>query len=281
MFSKFPIFKEKQNIMSQEKKSIILGLDVSKACVGVAVIESDGDNLPIVKEVTHIVPKIPSRFTGIEALILRKEIFEKDFLSKLVKNGITHCVIEAPAAPAQIKDANDEFVNLNHFVALIGEAVYKTLGIAPLFITSKEARKTVFPNLMAIRKFNKQGVMYGLEHYRECISKNRLTLFGEFPFDCDKKQIILDLVSELYPEIAWVCNAKGEVKKENYDACDALVCAMSYLIKENNQWTPDSFVIDDFEIVKTNEGKSVEIKYHVSIRKKRFSHRVEITREGA
>jgi hypothetical protein len=39
----------------------------------------------------------------------------------------------------------------------------------------------------------------------------------------------MNLVCEKYPDINWVYDTKGELKKENYDACDSLVCALAYV----------------------------------------------------
>ena len=54
-------------------------------------------------------------------------------------------------------------------------------------------------------------------------------LFGGFPFDCDKKSIMMGCVDDNYPEICWSKTKSGELKKQNYDACDSLVCAIAYI----------------------------------------------------
>jgi hypothetical protein len=39
------------------------------------------------------------------------------------------------------------------------------------------------------------------------------------------------MVNELYKDngISWVLDKNGELKKENYDACDSLICALAYI----------------------------------------------------
>jgi hypothetical protein len=35
--------------------------------------------------------------------------------------------------------------------------------------------------------------------------------------------------SPFYPDIQWLQTQDGEIKKENYDACDSLVCVLAYI----------------------------------------------------
>ena len=39
---------------------------------------------------------------------------------------------------------------------------------------------------------------------------------------------MMNAVSDKYPKIPWIYKRKGQLKKENYDSCDALVCAIAY-----------------------------------------------------
>ena len=60
------------------------------------------------------------------------------------------------------------------------------------------------------------------------IKNNHIVPFADYSFDCDKKNVVMNLVSEKYPDINWVYNKKGDFKKENFDACDSLVCSLAY-----------------------------------------------------
>ena len=231
------------NESSSDKKypRLILGLDISTACIGIAIIYDDGESLPQIELISHVSPKISKDIKGIEALILRKEIFEENFLKKMdeVLSGIecplkkiTDVVIESPMVYASGGSNAETVAQLLQFNGILSDAVYRVLHIVPSYISSYDARMHSFPSLLSIRKYNKKGVVYPLSHIKKDIRDNHLILFGSYPFDCDKKLIMMNCVSELYPDIPWIYNKKGELKKENYDSCDALVCALAF---SNNQ----------------------------------------------
>lgn len=214
----------------ERTSSKVLGLDISTSCIGASVVIDDGWHEPIVEWVTHITPKIPKKMEGIEALIHRKDIFENDFLSKLKDMGITDCVIESPILHSMSGHSTAQTIaQLIKFNALLSEAVYRVLGIIPHYFSSYEARLLSFPQLMSLRKFNKKGETYPLKHFEAAIKKNHLIPFGSYPFDCDKKSIMMDLVCGRFPDIDWVRDKNGNIIKENYDACDSLVCALAYI----------------------------------------------------
>ena len=231
------------NESSSNKKypKLILGLDISTACIGIAIIYDDGETLPQIELISHVSPKISKDIKGIEALILRKEIFEENFLKKMdeVLSGIecplkeiTDVVIESPMVYASGGSNAETVAQLLQFNGILSDAVYRVLHIVPSYISSYDARMRSFPSLLSIRKYNKKGIVYPLSHIKKDIRDNHLILFGSYPFDCDKKLIMMNCVSELYPDIPWIYNKKGELKKENYDSCDALVCALAF---SNNQ----------------------------------------------
>lgn len=220
--------------MAEENKklnqpSIILGLDISTACIGISIVKDDGINEPEIIEITHIVPKISNKIKGIEALILRKEIFEKDFLSTVTDMGITECVIESPLAFATGNSKAETIAQLLQFNGLLSEAVYRVLHIVPAYISSYDARMCSFPELLSLRKFNKKGEAYPKKQIINALKNDHLVLFGAYPFDCDKKRIMMNMVSEKYPKIDWIYGKNGELRKENFDACDALVCALAHI----------------------------------------------------
>jgi len=258
----------KKKAVKEEKKlekiypSNVLGLDISTACIGASIVFDDGVNEPVITRITHVVPKLPKDKTGIEALILRKEIFERDFLSKIKDMHITECVIESPIKHAMTGNSSAQTIaQLLQFNGLLSEAVYRVLGIVPNYVTSYDARMQSFPELISIRKFNKKGNIYPIKHIEKALKKGNLVLFGTYPFDCDKKSIMMDMVKEKYPDIEWVRNSKGELKKENYDACDSLVCALAYInTKRYGEMKPK---IADYSITKIDGGYDVQYKTDV------------------
>lgn len=267
--------KKKQEDVKEEKiyPSLILGLDISTSCIGISIILDKEDEEPEIIKITHIVPKIPSKYKGIEALILRKEIFEKDFLTTIKDLGITECIIESPLTHSMTGMSSAQTIaQLLQFNGLLSEAVYRVLGIVPHYITSYDARIYSFPQLLSIRKFNKKAIIYPLTHIKKAIKENHLVPFGDFPFDCDKKSVMMNMVCEKYPNINWVYNAKGEIKKENYDACDSLVCALAYVNqKKYGEINP---TIMDSEII---EGeKLTEINYTMSVWDKKYIKKITL-----
>lgn len=243
---------------NETKNDLILALDISTACIGVTLMLDDGSDLPKIVKITHIVPKISSKIKGIESLILRKEIFEKDFLVTLKDMGITHVVIEEPL----LSSNNTVTVStLLRFNGMISESIYRVLGIIPDYISSYDARKYSFPQLMSIRKYNKKGEIYSLQHVKKAIKDNHVVLFGSYPYDIDKKTVMMNLVCDMYSDIQWIFDKKGELKKENFDACDSLVCALAFVnLKRHGE---GNFEITDYEI---NEGKKETIiKYKTKV----------------
>lgn len=256
-----------------EKKypSLILGLDISTACIGISIIYDDGENEPVIEFISHVSPKIDKGKTGIEALILRKEIFENDFLLQIDNitetlhcplKTITECVIESPMTYATGSSNAATVATLLQFNGMLSDSVYRTLKIIPYYISSYDARMASFPELITIRKFNKRGEIYPVKHVEKALKDNSLVLFGSYPFDCEKKQIMMNLVSDKFPNIPWIYNKKGELKKENYDSCDALVCALAYSnIKRHGEINPEVYETQK----NTDESGNTTFSYKVKI----------------
>lgn len=245
--------------------SLILGLDISTTCIGISIIYDDGVNEPTIELISHVSPKIDKNIKGIEALILRKQIFENDFLNKMdeVLSGIkcplkkvTEVVIESPMIHATGGSNAATVATLLQFNGILSDAVYRTLHIIPNYVSSYDARMRSFPDLLSIRKFNKKGIIYPISHIEKALKDSALILFGAYPFDCDKKCVMMNAVSEKYPNIPWIYNKKGELKKENYDSCDALVCALAYSNeKRHGEIVP---VVSDYKITENKEDFAVE-----------------------
>lgn len=215
------IFNFYLNLIYRMEK--ILGLDISTNCIGVSIVILDNHEVKI-DTITHISPKVSSKIKGIEQLFIKKRIFEEEFIISLKDKGITKVVIEEPLLRSNNVNTVDV---LSKFNGMISDSVYRILGIVPEYISSYEARKYAFPELMSIRKYNKKGEEYPKDKILSAIKKNKTVLFGSFPFDCDKKLVLWNKISDIYPYIPWVYNKKGELKKENFDASDALVTCLA------------------------------------------------------
>ena len=211
-------------------KEIYLGLDISTKTIGVCLLADDGSENGKILELTHITPKVSKGVTGIEELFIKKNIF-KDYLQKYVGIGIDHVVIEEPL----LMSNNAVTVSvLLRFNGMISDTIYTMLGIVPNYISSYDARKYAFPELMSIRKYAKDELQYPYGKVLDSILHSRLVLFGGYPWTIDKKVVVQGIISDRFPDIEWVYGKNGELKKENFDASDAYVAVYGYLNKKKN-----------------------------------------------
>ena len=266
------IMKCKLEMEENEKiyPRVIVGLDVSTACIGISVVRDDGVNKPEILKLTHVSPKIDKKKKGIEALFLRKDIFENEFITTLTGYGITDVVIEEPLLSS---NNTNTVATLLRFNGMIAESIYRHLNIVPSFISSYDARMFSFPELVSLRKYNKKGVEYPEKHIDTAIKKGNVVLFGAYPYDVDKKVVMMNMVNDNYNGIEWIYNAKGELKKENYDACDSLICVLAYV--NINRYGLDSVSISDWTKKKTDDG--IEYTYTTKIWDKLYDKKLVLS----
>jgi RNase H-fold protein (predicted Holliday junction resolvase) len=209
-----------------KQNKIIMGLDVSSKTIGICLFEMDGKLL----ELTHITPKIkPQPETKLEELFKKVDAFEK-LLTRYIELDIERVIIEEP-----LLSSNNVYTvaTLLKFNGMISKIVSEVLNVVPEFISSNDSRRYAFPELVQKRTHNKKG-----EPYKEKdIEKANPVLFGAYPWDVDKKQIIWQKVADLEPQIVWEYDKNGKLKKESFDMSDAYaVClAAMNLDKIKNQ----------------------------------------------
>lgn len=191
-----------------KKKEMLLGLDVSTKCIGISLFTTDGELL----ELTHISPKTkPLPTSKTEELMKKADIFG-DFIKKYDGMNIKYVVIEEPL----LRSNNVNTVGtLLRFNGMVTKICYDQLGVVPEFVSSYDARKYAFPELMQPN------------------AKGKKVLFGGYDKDVDKKQVIWKLVSEREPDMKWQKDKNDNIKKEAYDSSDAYTVGLSYL-KMNN-----------------------------------------------
>ena len=245
---------------------VILGLDISTTCIGVSVVIDDGVSKPQIVKITHVSPKVPKKVKGVESLFLRKKIFEEEFIDTLAEYNITDVIIEEP-----LVSSNNSLTvaTLLRFNGMISEVIYRKLGVVPHFISSYDSRMFSFPELCSIRKYNKKGEQYPLKHIKKDLKDSHLVLFGSYSYDVDKKSVMMDMVNEMYPNIEWVKDKKGNIKKENYDACDSLVCTLAYI--NINRYGLEKPLATDISMTYNEKKKENTIKYTMSIWDKKYS----------
>jgi hypothetical protein len=100
---------------------------------------------------------------------------------------------------------------------LICKEVYDVLGIVPDFITTYNARKAAFPELVQKN------------------DKGKFVLFGGFPKTVDKKEIIWEHVAKREPQITWLYTRNNTLKKECFDMTDSYTCVLGYM-KSKKIW---------------------------------------------
>lgn len=240
-------------------KKIILGLDVSTSCIGVCILLEDGSDYGKIIELTHISPKISARIKGVEQLFIKKRIFEK-FISNFKDFGIDEVIIEEPLLRSNNINTCGTLLRFN---GMISECIYNQLNIIPEYISSYDARKFAFPELMSARKYSKDDQLYEFDRVMNEIVEGRLVLFGSMPWTVDKKIIIHSKVSQIFPEIEWVYdNNSNELRKENFDATDAYVAILGYVNRK--KFGDLKFKVTNITTKKHKDKKETEINFDVS-----------------
>lgn len=195
-----------KNTLKESPK--VLGLDVSTKTIGWALFDIKTKEL---LELTHIspVPK-PKEESKIKELLLKSGIFRSKLL-EYKDLGIIKVVIEEP-----LLNSNNVYTisTLLRYNTLITKEIYDILGVVPEFISTYNSRKFAYPELV-----------------REN-DKKKYVLFGGFPKDCDKKQIIWEQVAKREPQIQWLYTRNNTLKKENFDQTDAYTCVLGYMRQE-------------------------------------------------
>jgi hypothetical protein len=94
---------------------------------------------------------------------------------------------------------------------MICKNIYDIFKIVPQFISTYNARKFAFPDLVRPN------------------DKGKNVLFGGYPRDIDKKQVIWDHVNEVCPDVQWLYGKTGVLKKENFDMSDAATAVIGFI----------------------------------------------------
>ena len=182
-----------------------MGLDVSTKTIGWALFDMSSKDL---LELTHISPRPkPVPENKMEELLMKSGIFRKK-LEEYKGLGIIKCVIEEP-----LLNSNNAYTigTLLRYNTLISKEVYDVLGVVPEYVSTYESRKRAFPELVQKNE------------------KGKFVLFGGYPKDCDKKQIVWELVAKREPQIQWLFTRNNTLKKENFDMSDSYTVVLSYL----------------------------------------------------
>ena len=195
---------EKRDLKNTPK---VLGLDISTKTIGWSLFDIQTQEL---LELTHISP-IPKMDKGdddkLKELILKSEVIGEK-LKQYVNLGIVRVVIEEP-----LLNSNNVYTiqTLLRFNSFVFKEIYNILGIVPEFISTYNARKFAWPELVQEN------------------DKKKFVLFGGLPKDVDKKMIIWEKVAKREPQITWQYTRNNTLKKENFDQTDAYTCVLGFM----------------------------------------------------
>ena len=185
----------------------VLGLDISTKTIGWSLFDIQTQEL---LELTHISPR-PKMDKGdddkLKELILKSEVIGEKF-KQYVNLGIVRVVIEEP-----LLNSNNVYTiqTLLRFNSFVFKEIYNILGIVPEFISTYNARKFAWPELVQEN------------------DKKKFVLFGGLPKDVDKKMIIWEKVAKREPQITWQYTRNNTLKKENFDQTDAYTCVLGFM----------------------------------------------------
>jgi len=185
----------------------VLGLDISTKTIGWSLFDIQTQEL---LELTHISPR-PKMAKGdddkLKELILKSEVIGEK-LKQYVNLGIVRVVIEEP-----LLNSNNIYTiqTLLRFNSFVFKEIYNILGIVPEFISTYNARKFAWPELVQEN------------------DKKKFVLFGGLPKDVDKKMIIWEKVAKREPQITWQYTKNNTLKKENFDQTDAYTCVLGFM----------------------------------------------------
>ena len=188
-----------------KNKPKILGLDISTKTIGWAIFDLNNSTL---LEASHFTPKIkPQPEDKIEELLKKADAF-KSHLEKYKDYNIVRVLIEEP-----LLNSNNIYTvgTLIRYNSMILKMCYDIFNVVPTFISTYNARKFAFPDLVQPN------------------DKGRHVLFGGLPKDIDKKKIIWDHVNVVCPEVNWLYDKNGKLKKENFDISDSITCVIGYV----------------------------------------------------
>lgn len=194
-----------ENELKLKNKPKILGLDISSKTIGWALFDMTTSTL---LEASHFTPKIkPQPEDKIEELILKADAFKKH-LEKYKDYGIVKIIIEEP-----LLNSNNIYTvgTLIRYNSMILKECYDIFKVVPTFISTYNARKYAFPDLVRDN------------------GKGKYVLFGGYPKDIDKKHVIWEHVNAVCPEINWIRDKNGKLKKECYDISDSVTCVIGYI----------------------------------------------------
>lgn len=207
-----------------KNKKYILGLDLSTTTCGIALFEDLGDTGTL-KVLEHISPKIKGKYPNMEKIFMKANLFYDAFMGKYSDYNVTKIIIEEPLLNSNNRNTVATLLRYN---GILSHLFYVKYNVCPEYISSYDSRKFAFPELMGKKDHDSKGKKLT----DAAFAKKEPTLFGAYPKDVDKKEVIWSKVNELEPNIEWFYDKKGKLAKESFDASDAACCVLGFMNKE-------------------------------------------------
>lgn len=205
-------------------EKFFLCLDISTSCIGYCVLEDNDTYFGKIHDIGYV--ELKNEAEGIENLFLKKKQFIGHLLTNINKFKISNVAIEEPLLGS---NNINTVATLLRFNGIISDLMYNAFNVVPTYISSFDARKYAFPELITLRTYNKNGSYRDKKDILKSLSKKEITLFGSYPSDFPKKTILWNKVNENYSYINWDLDKYGNLKKENFDATDALIVGLGTL----------------------------------------------------
>ena len=169
---------------------MLLALDISTSCVGIAVFKDSG----ALVELDYV------KFNSKTSYFERLEVF-KEKIAHLLKMDITSIAIEEPLKKFKGKFSSAHTISvLNFFNGMISGFLSGHFKMEPIYYNVNNARANALPGL----KLKRDGA--------------------------SSKHQIWEKVVEMEPQINWKYGVRSrKLVEENYDMCDAYVVGRSHL----------------------------------------------------
>jgi len=186
------------------EQGIYLGFDISTTCTGMSIFNQDGEFVGV----KHIKIETDKDVLPENRYIAKANIF-KEYIQDYKSFNILGVVIEDP-----LGGSNNTFTAnlLIKFNGILSYLIYQELGIIPEYITVHEWRKSLCREFI---KIDNKG--------KETLS------FPKGWKGPEKKEFVLQKITEMYPNIEWLKNKKGDYIKENYDMADSIGVILKYM----------------------------------------------------
>jgi len=172
---------------------MILGLDISTSCVGIAIFDMNYK----LYELSYVKFK-----SGNTNLFNKLDVFISTFEEKWGTLKFENVFIEEPLKKFKGKFSNaDTIQKLTQMNAMISGYLYRKYKVQPLYFNVNNARSTVFPNLVIPRSHP------------------------------NKKSLVWNAVMEAEPKVNWKYSPKThDLMDVNLDMADAWVTAMAGIV---------------------------------------------------